>query len=287
MLTEADLVSIVAQLEAIEAQLRTSNQATLSDLEFTRQQSDTFQQRLLSATTTLDDQIRTHRLEIDDARREHRNEIDQLRRDNANETDRLIRDHRDEVRELERRTTGALEDRIREIERSGEAKLEEERSRRVREVQELETRIASENQFLSIAIQKKDIELDDFRKELEEAKNAQKSLNEAKEMLQKAGLENSSTIQLLESELNSLRAKIHFLESGSKAQSDSFAEMESRLQEALRSAESSKQKLVKEETLRRILFNQVQELKGNIRVMCRVRPVFNTSVSPTLQDKSK
>jgi len=287
LLTEADLVSIVAQLEAIEAQLRTSNQATLSDLEFTRQQSDTFQQRLLSATTTLDDQIRTHRLEIDDARREHRNEIDQLRRDNANETDRLIRDHRDEVRELERRTTGALEDRIREIERSGEAKLEEERSRRVREVQELETRIASENQFLSIAIQKKDIELDDFRKELEEAKNAQKSLNEAKEMLQKAGLENSSTIQLLESELNSLRAKIHFLESGSKAQSDSFAEMESRLQEALRSAESSKQKLVKEETLRRILFNQVQELKGNIRVMCRVRPVFNTSVSPTLQDKSK
>jgi len=280
------LVSIVAQLEAIEAQLRTSNQATLSDLEFTRQQSDTFQQRLLSATTTLDDQIRTHRLEIDDARREHRNEIDQLRRDNANETDRLIRDHRDEVRELERRTTGALEDRIREIERSGEAKLEEERSRRVREVQELETRIASENQFLSIAIQKKDIELDDFRKELEEAKNAQKSLNEAKEMLQKAGLENSSTIQLLESELNSLRAKIHFLESGSKAQSDSFAEMESRLQEALRSAESSKQKLVKEETLRRILFNQVQELKGNIRVMCRVRPVFNTSVRPTLQDKS-
>jgi len=287
LLTEADLVSIVAQLEAIEAQLRTSNQATLSDLEFTRQQSDTFQQRLLSATTTLDDQIRTHRLEIDDARREHRNEIDQLRRDNANETDRLIRDHRDEVRELERRTTGALEDRIREIERSGEAKLEEERSRRVREVQELETRIASENQFLSIAIQKKDIELDDFRKELEEAKNAQKSLNEAKEMLQKAGLENSSTIQLLESELNSLRAKIHFLESGSKAQSDSFAEMESRLQEALRSAESSKQKLVKEETLRRILFNQVQELKGNIRVMCRFRPVFNTSVSPTLQDKSK
>lgn len=281
------MVSIVAQLEAIEAQLRTSNQATLSDLEFTRQQSDTFQQRLLSATTTLDDQIRTHRLEIDDARREHRNEIDQLRRDNANETDRLIRDHRDEVRELERRTTGALEDRIREIERSGEAKLEEERSRRVREVQELETRIASENQFLSIAIQKKDIELDDFRKELEEAKNAQKSLNEAKEMLQKAGLENSSTIQLLESELNSLRAKIHFLESGSKAQSDSFAEMESRLQEALRSAESSKQKLIKEETLRRILFNQVQELKGNIRVMCRVRPVFNTSVSPTLQDKSK
>lgn len=275
----ADLTLAVAQLEAIEAQLRTSNQSTLSDLEFTRQQSDSFQQRLLAATTTLDDQIRAHRMEIDDARREHRNEIDQLRRDNANEADRLLRLHRDEVRELERRSSGALEERIREVERSGELKLEEERNRRIREVQELEARIASENQYLTIALQKKDIELEDIRKELEEAKTAQKSLQDVKDMLQKASAEGSSTIQLLESELTSLRAKIHFLESGSKAQSDSYAEMEARLQEALRSAETSKQKLIKEETLRRILFNQVQELKGNIRVMCRVRPVFNSSVS--------
>ena len=219
-------------------------------------------------------------MEIDDARREHRNEVDQLRRDNANEADRLLRLHREEVRELERRTTGALEDRIREIERSGDAKLEEERNRRVREVQDLEARIASENQHLSIALQKKDLELEGLRKELEDVKTAHKNLQDAKDMLQKTSAEGSSTIQLLESELSSLRAKIHFLESGSKAQSDSFAEMEARLQEALRSAETSKQKLIKEETLRRILFNQVQELKGNIRVMCRVRPVFNTSVSP-------
>ena len=218
-------------------------------------------------------------MEIDDARREHRNEIDQLRRDNANEADRLLRLHRDEIRELERRSTGALEDRIREIERSSDLKFEEERNRRLREVQDLEARVASENQHLSIALQKKDIELGDAQRELDAAKTAQNSLQEVKDTLQKAGAESSSTIQLLESELSSLRAKIHFLESGSKAQSDSFAEMEARLQEALRSAETSKKKLIKEETLRRLLFNQVQELKGNIRVMCRVRPVFNTAVS--------
>jgi kinesin family protein C1 len=105
--------------------------------------------------------------------------------------------------------------------------------------------------------------------------NAQRSLSELKETQQKSGAESSATIQSLESTISSLRAKVHFLESGSKAQSDSFADMESRLQEAVKSAEVSKQKLMKEETLRRILFNQVQELKGNIRVMCRVRPVFN------------
>ncbi|RAL63664.1 hypothetical protein DID88_003707 [Monilinia fructigena] len=92
--------------------------------------------------------------------------------------------------------------------------------------------------------------------------------------MQKTGVETSATIGTLESTVASLRARIHFLESGSKAQSDSFVEMEGRLQEALNSAEESKKKLIKEETLRRILFNQVQELKGNIRVMCRVRPTF-------------
>jgi kinesin family protein C1 len=120
-------------------------------------------------------------------------------------------------------------------------------------------------------------ELEDVRGELDREQtlkgNAQKSLSELRETMQQTGSETSSTIQKLESTISSLSAKIHFLESGSKAQSDSFAEMEARLQEAVRSAEVSKTKLIKEESLRRILFNQVQELKGNIRVMCRVRPL--------------
>lgn len=120
-------------------------------------------------------------------------------------------------------------------------------------------------------------ELEDVRGELDREQilkgNAQKSLLELRETMQQTGTETSSTIQKLESTISSLSARIHFLESGSKAQSDSFQEMEARLQDAVRLAEESKAKLIKEETLRRILFNQVQELKGNIRVMCRVRPV--------------
>jgi kinesin family protein C1 len=76
----------------------------------------------------------------------------------------------------------------------------------------------------------------------------------------------------LESNVRSLQKHVEFLESGSKAQSDSFVSLERQLQEALEAARISQEKLVHEETLRRILFNQVQELKGNIRVMCRVRP---------------
>ncbi len=88
-------------------------------------------------------------------------------------------------------------------------------------------------------------------------------------------------MQSLEATVSSLQARIHFLESGSKAQSDSFADMDLRLQADFRKEKVSKAKLIKEETLRRMLFNQVQELKGNIRVMCRIRPVLGGSGEET------
>lgn len=208
-----------------------------------------------------------------------------MRRENTDEIDRLLRLHRDELKDLERRAAIELEDKIRELERRNNDKLDEERDRWLREVHELESQIASGHTHLNVAMQQKDDKIQQMRGELEDIKgeldreqtlksNANKTIAELKEATQKAGTESILAIQTLESTVSSLRARIHFLESGSKAQSDSFAEMEARLQEAIRSAEVSKQKLIKEETLRRILFNQVQELKGNIRVMCRVRPVF-------------
>lgn len=249
---------------------------------------ESLQQSLLTANAGFDEQIRAHRIELDDAKRENRNEIDQMKRDNTDEIDRMLRKHRDELREMERRATVELEDRIRDLERRNNATLEEERSRRLREVQELESRIASESVNLDLELQKKDREIQNMRGELEDVRgdldreqtlkaNAQSEIATMRETLQKTGVESASTIHTLESTVASLRARIHFLESGSKAQSDSFVEMERRLQEALDSAEESKRKLIKEESLRRILFNQVQELKGNIRVMCRVRPVFSNN----------
>ena len=280
--------SIVAELETLRLQLSSANKTLQSDLEEAKLKADSLQQRLLTATTSLDDQMRANCIEADNARRSHRNEIDQLRRDKTDEVDRLLRLHRDELRELERKSAMELDDRLRELERRNEAKIEEERNRRLREVQDLESKIVSESQNLDLTLQKKDREIQNMRGELEDVRgeldreqtlkgNLQHTLAELKEASQKTGAETSSTIQSLESTVASLRARIHFLESGSKAQSDSFAEMEARLQDAVNSAEVSKQKLIKEETLRRILFNQVQELKGNIRVMCRVRPVFNNA----------
>jgi kinesin family member C1 len=278
----------VAELETFRTQLLSTNATLQTDLEAARQRADALQERLLDKSADFDDQIRAHRAELDDSRRVYRDEIDQLRRESADTADRLLRAHREEVRELERRATVDVDDRVREMERKANAKVDEERSRRLREVQNLEIQIATERQQLDLALKRKDLEIQNMRGELEDVKGdlareqtlhgeAQKNLTGLEEEIQKNGIQSSSTIQSLEGTISSLSAKIHFLESGSKAQSDSFADMEARLQQAVRSAEESKQKLIKEETLRRILFNQVQELKGNIRVMCRVRPIFNES----------
>lgn len=76
----------------------------------------------------------------------------------------------------------------------------------------------------------------------------------------------------LESSNRSLRAHVDFLESDNKSQSHAFSDLDNRLQNAIKVAEEVQEKLRVEETLRRKLHNQVQELKGNIRVFCRVRP---------------
>ncbi|KAH9214620.1 P-loop containing nucleoside triphosphate hydrolase protein [Leptodontidium sp. 2 PMI_412] len=278
----------ITELDGLRSQLSSSNLILQSDLNEMKLKVESLQQSLLTANAGYDEQIRAHRIELDDAKRENRNEIDQMKRDNTDEIDRMLRKHRDELREMERRATVELEDRIRDLERRNNATLEEERSRRLREVQELESRIASESVNLDLELQKKDREIQNMRGELEDVRGdldreqtlkakSQSEIATMRETLQKTGVESASTIHALESTVASLRARIHFLESGSKAQSDSFVEMERRLQEALDSAEESKRKLIKEESLRRILFNQVQELKGNIRVMCRVRPVFSNN----------
>ena len=46
------------------------------------------------------------------------------------------------------------------------------------------------------------------------------------------------------------------------------------LNEAVTSRDEIQEKLRAEETIRRKLHNQIQELKGNIRVFCRVRPAL-------------
>jgi len=220
------------------------------------------QRQVRSLTLTLEAEQRNHKYDLEDRSRDHRQELDQLRRDLKDETDRMQRTHREELEALERHYRVEMED---------------ERSLKSKELQELRTRLGAEQQDLSLAMLGKEREIQDMRSQLESVKSDLDREQTIKGGLQKQIAEMSTTSMTLEDRNRALRAQIDFLESDSKQQSDSFAAMEARLQDALRIAEEARQKLIKEETERRILFNKYQELKGNIRVMCRVRPVLDDS----------
>jgi kinesin family protein C1 len=91
------------------------------------------------------------------------------------------------------------------------------------------------------------------------------------EALQKA----KSIISAKQNELEGLKYKYskrsHELESHEK----SVNELKENLKNKKQLMESLKQELIHQEELRRKLHNTIQELRGNIRVFCRIRPAVN------------
>lgn len=243
---------IVTDLDAIKIQLNRSNVSLQTEFEASRSRAKT-------ATDNLEDAKRQYSIQLEDLKRKHGLELEDIKRYSQEEIRRLFREHGVEMDDLKRRLETALEN---------------ETLRRQNELQAASV----EGKLVQ---QKAQVELDRLR---EIAQAAEESVQEIREDLKRERsvisdlrnkiVESSSTSTSLEGTIRSLRAHIEFLESDNKSQSNAFVDLETRLQNALKSAAEANEKLIKEETLRRKLHNQVQELKGNIRVFCRVRPAL-------------
>lgn len=250
----------IHELEEIRSQLSAKNATLTAELSNTKE-------CLSKMTTVGDDERRNFRSQTDEQRRQHLADLDNAKRKARDEVDRLIKLHHEELYDLERRLKNELED---------------ERSRRVREVQEAEVLGSIERRKADTYMDSKDQEVHNLKVELEKIQGA----FDSEKLLQKNLQENltASTTEnvTLKSELRGLRARIDFLESDSSAQAQSFTDLEQRMQDAIAASKEAMEKLRKEETLRRKLHNQVQELKGNIRVFCRVRPPLEIDSSNSL-----
>ncbi|KAF5563072.1 kinesin family member C1 [Fusarium napiforme] len=253
----------VQELEGDREKLDQRNDALKSDLDAAREEGRQIRHEMEKQKweyqRQVDDLERKHREKIDDMSRQHRTAVDELRR---------------ELDRLKEQETKDHEQKIESLTRMYHQELAEERQKKDREIQELRLRMGNEHQDMGMAIQKKDRELQEVNSQVEGLRGDLERERTLKNSLQTNIAELSAANTTLEAKINSLKSHVEFLESDSKAQSDSFASMEARLQEALRIAEEAQHKLIKEETERRVLFNKYQELKGNIRVMCRVRPAL-------------
>lgn len=221
---------------------------------------DQTKSRLATSSEALNDSKRYHDIKLDDLQRQHRRDVDDLQHEVEVEKRRLLRVHADQVADIERNLTN---------------RLEEEKDRHCKEIQALTHEGASTQQEKERELTR---QREAFQKLEDEVRSYQNDLARERELNAQLRGDISrlnDNIVGLETSVRRLEGHINFLESDNKSQSQAFADLEMRMQNALRSAAEANDKLRTEETLRRKLHNQVQELKGNIRVFCRVRPTLD------------
>ncbi|KAL8647933.1 MAG: hypothetical protein Q9210_005271 [Variospora velana] len=262
----------VADLESIKAQLTISNDYLLSDL-------NVIKADLTASSMALHESTRQQSIQLDDLQRQQRRDLEDSQRQAQEEISRLERQHTLHCDDLNRRLTLGLEEEKtrhhQELQtfKNGNAKAQEEaEARHQQELQALNSAGAKSKEEIQTQLEQQSQKIDAVENELRKARAdavCQQNLNNDLQIKLSGAASNAIS---LESSNRSLRAHVDFLESDNKSQSHAFSDLDNRLQNAIKAAEEAKEKLRTEETLRRKLHNQVQELKGNIRVFCRVRP---------------
>ena len=251
---------VVDELEALRTQLTDNNRALQLDI-------DAAKSRLSSSTLALEEAKRRHDNEVDDLRRQSRRDLEEAQFRSETERHRLDRQHQDEIMDLKRR----LED-----------MMEEERTRRKKEIQALSSESTMVQHEIQEKLSAKEKALNATQVELEQLNSdLLRSHNLTHELRTKFSEADRIAITLQASN-RSLQARVDFLESDSKSQVQAFVDLEQKTRDAEKRTAELEDRLRVEESIKRDLRNQVQELKGNIRVYNRVRPPLESDSSGEL-----
>ncbi|KAK9240475.1 P-loop containing nucleoside triphosphate hydrolase protein [Lipomyces kononenkoae] len=255
------------------------------------------QQKVRDLSSDLEDEKRRSRIEREDLARSLKLQVDEQERLARNNEYDMLRRHQSALdladagyrRQLEEREMQFVE----EI-RKAKSQYEEEKRQLLHQLKLAETELKKEYQTrqqswqtdidrLQMAVnQERENTQTVVTKLNEDLLIAQNHLHqtqaELKEEQHRSALlrntldDQAASAVSMESSSRTLQMRVQALEIELKNSDGKITEMKQRLEEALIAKQEIREKLVKEETLRRILHNQVQELKGNIRVFCRVRP---------------
>ncbi|KAK9453039.1 P-loop containing nucleoside triphosphate hydrolase protein [Dipodascopsis uninucleata] len=285
-----DLKEKVAQLETERAG-SDLQQRKLEDL------ASSLQNKVRDLNSELDDERRRSRiaredmerslsLKLEEERRQSRHREDDISRHHQVELESVRMDVRTEYIQRESQFLGEIQNLKRQI--------DEERLNSERTTRDAESRARAEFEAQTINLH---AEINRLRNSLEEEKvRSEVSVSQIKETLRATETqlkniqeelarersinatlrdtvaEQSASTVSIQATSQSLQFRIQMLETELQNKDDIITNMKNSLDNAMESEMNAKEKLQKEETLRRILHNQVQELKGNIRVFCRIRP---------------
>ncbi|KAK7203083.1 kinesin-LIKE protein [Myxozyma melibiosi] len=282
-----------AKVAALETERRGS-ELQLRQMEMANME---LQQELRKAKSDMDDDQRRARIEMEDLERKYRNELDEQRRLARIKEEDLHHEQRMKSEELKTTSQKTLEERdvmhskaVEALQASFESeksvlqtqletqeqqlreKYEAEAVSLREELQILATRLESERATATFEVSKRDEELKTTRALVASTEEQLQRQQQITGDLETRLRQQAESTLSMETTKASLFAKINELENVVMNKDSRIRDMEKQLADATDAAALAKEKLIKEETLRRVLHNQVQELRGNIRVFCRVRP---------------
>ncbi|KAJ5142375.1 hypothetical protein N7526_003370 [Penicillium atrosanguineum] len=231
----------------------------INDLENARDKLTDANASLRYETDALKNQLNIAEAALKDARREQEIAIDDLDRRQRIEMESASQNSRKELEVLKARQQDELE----QLRRKFESEIENEKAMRIRELGQLTSKSVLDTQKAEIELERKDREITMMNNQLASLKadldRERKTTHELRHNLDTAG----SNGVTLESTIRALKARIEFLEGGREEQSQAFERCNQEMMNALAETEATKEKLRRRRPC---------ELKGNIRVFCRVRP---------------
>lgn len=268
------------ELTQLNLELNTSSKSMTADLE--RARND-----LHTTTNDLRQAKRDHEREIQDLERRHERETHEIASKHEKQLQKLERDGENAVEGLEKEIKQAREemekqkrDEIADLTSQHWEELDELKQRHAAEIEKLhnelrELRNADEGRAAESADQVQALKdnITSLQTQLEAGNATMNSLRK-----QLTSVESQSSA--LEQEKQSLISKAHFLEGNQEAQSLEFTSMSEKLADAVAAKEATIETLRREEMLRRKLNATILELKGNIRVFVRTRPLLGEEKDP-------
>ena len=261
-------------------ELQSSNRNLTSDLE--RARND-----LHATTTDLRQARRDHERDVQDAERKHERQLNDLYTQQEKESHRL-------ERELEKIAENG-EKRIEEARRAWEKQKDEEtaelttqhwdeieeiRSSNQRETEKLLAKIEELQRSSESRASESASEVQGLRDSVAGLQGQLEAANTTTNNLRSQIAAAESRNAALEQEKTTLISKTHFLEGNQEAQSQEFTTMREQLQNAINVQNDTLEQLRKEEMARRKLNATILELKGNIRVFARTRPLLAGEEEP-------
>lgn len=262
-------------------ELQSLNRDLSSDLE--RARND-----LHATTTDLTQARRDHEREVHDAERKHERRLDELYSQQEKESHRLGRElekimenGEKEIQDAKRAWEKQKDKETADLTTQHWEELEELRGEHLREVEKLQEQIDEWRRSSESRASESATEVQGLRDSVASMQNQIEAANATTSALRSQVSATESRNAALEQEKTALVSKTHFLEGNQEAQSQEFTSMRDQLQAAIDEKNTALETLRKEEMVRRKLNAVILELRGNIRVFARTRPLLAGEEEPS------